>query len=274
MSVMWRRAWHSVSDLATLELGAQGLSSSDRRGNAAGTRFPFRTLRYWFMYRMIREESKVRKRPLEILEAGVGAGAMLAFLKAAEVGRDGPSRDAIVGRWDGLNVIIDPVARAAQGYGRCLEQDLEGPGVTLPQRYDAILFLHVLEHLHDPEQSVARVLPFLKEGGVCLGGSPGIPHLLVRFRERQLRRTAQWFGHVSAFSPRRITTLAACNGLTVEWLSGAYLMRKTGSILENYAWWVRLNLVFGALLPSWPGELYWALRKPVPRGSCNKPGGR
>lgn len=253
-----------MGDLAALELGAQGLSPADRTGTGAGSRFPLRALRYWFMYRMIRQESEIRGRPLEVLEAGLGAGAMLAFLKAAEAGRDGPgpARDAIVGQWDGLDVKIDRPALAARGYGRCLEQDLEGPRVALPQRYDAIIFLHVLEHLRNPEEGVARILPFLKEGGLCLGGSPGIPHLLVCSRERQLQRTAQRYGHVSAFSPRRIKTLAARNGLTVEWISGAYLMRKTGSALENYPWWVRVNLVFGALLPSWPGELYWALRKP------------
>jgi SAM-dependent methyltransferase len=187
---------------------------------------------------------------------------MLAFLNAAEIGRHGLSQRSIIGRCDGLGLGIDPARLAARGYAWCVEQNLEGPAVAYPQSYDAIIFSHVLEHLHDPEQCVARTLPFLKDGGLCLGGSPGIPPLLVRSREPQLRRTAQRYGHVSAFSPGRVYALAARTGLTVEWLSSAYLMHKTGSILENYAWWVRLNLVFGALVPSWPGELYWARRKP------------
>ena len=150
---------------------------------------------------------------------------------------------------------------AARDYSRCCEQNLEGPAFALPQSYDVIIFLHVLEHLRNPEQGLVCVLTYLNIGGLCLGGSPGIPHSLVRCRERRLRRTAQRYGHVSAFSPCVVKALAVRNSLTVELLSGAYLMRKTGSVLENYAWWARLNLVFGALVPSWPGELYWAMQK-------------
>ncbi len=112
MTVRLRRAWHPLGDLTALELGAQGLSPADRTGTGAGSRFPLRALRYWFMYRMIHEESAIRKRPLEVLEAGPGAGAMLAFLKAAKAGRDGPITGCDVGRWDGLDVTIDRLALA------------------------------------------------------------------------------------------------------------------------------------------------------------------
>jgi hypothetical protein len=52
-------------------------------------------------------------------------------------------------------------------------------------------------------------------------------------------------------------------GLQTELLSGAFFMRKKGFRLENHAWWLRLNLAFGAMFPSWPGEIYWAWRKPA-----------
>jgi len=40
-------------------------------------------------------------------------------------------------------------------------------------------------------------------------------------------------------------------------------MRKKGFFLENSKLWMRFNLWFGAMFPSWPGELYWILRKPL-----------
>jgi hypothetical protein len=40
-------------------------------------------------------------------------------------------------------------------------------------------------------------------------------------------------------------------------------MRHKGFFLENFAWWMRLNLLFGGLVPSWPGEIYWMMRKPA-----------
>jgi hypothetical protein len=40
-------------------------------------------------------------------------------------------------------------------------------------------------------------------------------------------------------------------------------MRRTGFALEDRAWWLRLNLAFGALFPGWPGEIYFAWRRPA-----------
>jgi hypothetical protein len=65
------------------------------------------------------------------------------------------------------------------------------------------------------------------------------------------------------FSPRRVRDMAAANGLQVEFLSGAFLMRKKGFFLEDHKWWLRFNVRFGAVFPSWPGEIYWMLRKPA-----------
>lgn len=158
MSVKARREWHPFWDLSALELGAQGLSSTDRTGNADSSRFPLRTLRYWFVYQLILRESEARQRLLDVFEVGVGTGEMLAFLKAAETGRRGLSQDAIVGRCDGLGLGIDPARMAARDYSRCCEQNLEGPAFALPQSYDVIIFLHVLEHLRNPEQGLVCVL--------------------------------------------------------------------------------------------------------------------
>jgi len=78
----------------------------------------------------------------------------------------------------------------------------------------------------------------------------------------KLRITAKKYGHVSVFSPERVHKMAADNGLKVEFLSGAFFMRKKGFFLENYTWWFKFNIWFGGMFPSWPGETYWVLRKP------------
>jgi hypothetical protein len=57
--------------------------------------------------------------------------------------------------------------------------------------------------------------------------------------------------------------MAVNSGLKVDFLSGAFFMRKKGFFLENTQLWMRFNLGFGALFPSWPGETYWVLRKPL-----------
>jgi hypothetical protein len=51
------------------------------------------------------------------------------------------------------------------------------------------------------------------------------------------------------------------NGVEVEFMSGTYLLRKKGSFLEDHAWWIRVNQVWGALFPSLSQELCVQLRK-------------
>ena len=93
----------------------------------------------------------------------------------------------------------------------------------------------------------------------------GCPRVVEGLREAKVRKTAAPMGHVSVFSPTRVRRMARACGLRVEFLSGAFFVRSKGSPLENSALWVRLNVLWGAAFPSWPGELYWLMRKPGSR---------
>ena len=138
--------------------------------------------------------------------------------------------------WDVVSLRMDKSRLSSLGYCRLLEKDIEQSDLMLPQQYDALILLHVLEHLHEPEKALTRLLPFLKKGGVIIGGVPVIPHSFCRLRERQLRKTAELHGHVSAFSPRRIKEMAKDDRLRIEMLTGAYFMRWSGSLLEQHRW--------------------------------------
>jgi 2-polyprenyl-3-methyl-5-hydroxy-6-metoxy-1,4-benzoquinol methylase len=222
--------------------------------------YPIRMLRYWFMYHFLREEA-ARKGALDVCEIGVDVGQMLGFLNAAtELGGD----HVALASWDAVDAVIRKDTLARVGYHTFYEVDLESPGFALGDKpYDAMILLHVLEHLFEPEALVTKIVPHLKPGGMLIGGFPSTPDCLVTSREKAIRPTARKFGHVSVFSPRRVRDMAAANGLIVEFLSGAFFMRKKGFFLENHRWWLRFNLWFGALVPSWPGEIYWVLRKPA-----------
>lgn len=144
-----------------------------------------------------------------------------------------------------------------------MQGDVEDADFNLPRQYDVIVLLHLLEHLHEPEAAFRRLVACVKDGGIIVGGFPAMPDALAGWWQRRIRKTAARFGHVSVFSPRRIRTMAGDDGLSLELLTGAYLARSSGSVLENCRWWVRGNLAFGNLFPGWAGELYWAMRKPV-----------
>ena len=222
--------------------------------------YPIRMLRYWFMYHFLRDEA-ARKGPLHVCEIGVDVGQMLGFLNAA---RELGGVTVALASWDAVDAVIRTDALERVGYRQFYEADLESPEFALGDKpYDAMILLHVLEHLFEPEALITKIVPHLKPGGMLIGGFPSTPACMAKTREARIRPSARRFGHVSVFSPRRVRDMAAANGLNVEFLSGAFFMRKKGFALENFAWWLRFNLWFGAMFPSWPGETYWILRKPA-----------
>ncbi len=223
-------------------------------------RYPVRLLRYWFMYHFLREEA-ARKGPLDVCEIGVDVGQMLGFMHAAA--KHGGEAVPLAS-WDAVDAFVREELLRSVGYNQFYQVDLESPDFTLGEKqYDAMILLHVLEHLYQPEQVISRIVGNLKPGGMLIGGFPSLPQGMLAKREAQLRATRRKFAHVSVFSPERVRSMAEANGLEVEFLSGAFFMRKKGFALENRKGWMRFNLWFGALFPSWPGETYWILRKPA-----------
>lgn len=236
---------------------------SDNYGIPADARhisYPIRMVRYWFIYHFLREESE-RRGALDVCEIGVDVGQMLGFLKAA-VALGGGRVD--LNSWDAVDALIREDVLGRVGYNKFYQVDLESPEFRLSddKQYDVMIVLHVLEHLFKPEELVGKIVPHLKSGGMLIGGLPSTPKTFAQGREDKIRARARKFGHVSVFSPERVREMAAMHGLEVEFLSGAFFMRKKGFFLENTKWWLRFNLWFGAKFPNWPGETYWILRKP------------
>lgn len=50
------------------------------------------------------------------------------------------------------------------------------------QRIDVVLFLDVLEHLHDPAAAIRRVLPYLAPGGIIILSVPHVAHAAARLQ--------------------------------------------------------------------------------------------
>lgn len=221
------------------------------------THYPIRSLRYWFMCHLLSKEFLRKNRSLSVCEVGVDAGQMLQFIKTAK-----RSNQAIEWScWSAVDVDIREEALAEIGYTDCIRGDIEAPSFSLPKKYDAMVLLHILEHLDCPERVFENLARYVADGGIVIGGSPVLPHCLAPFRENRLRRTARKHGHISVFSLKRVRAMARKNNFELIFLSGGFLMRSKGLFLENFAWWMRLNLFFGALLP-WRGEIYWMMRKP------------
>lgn len=229
-------------------------------------RYSFRMLRYWYMERLLNIKREQLGRPLTVLEIGVDRGQMKTFIDGVPRSR---GAERLYSTWDAADVKPQQEALNKAGYAHCHQANLDD-GDSLAQlieplrnQYDVIILLHVLEHLTKPERAIMFLTAALKSNGIILGGFPVLPSGIARLRERQLQNTAQPFGHISAFSPRRVRKMAERSGLRVDYASGAFALRASGSPLEHTSIWLRFNVAFGALFPGWPGEIYWQLRKPV-----------
>jgi SAM-dependent methyltransferase len=223
---------------------------------AKSVRYPIRLLRYWFGYHLLREEAVRRSKELDVAEIGVHTGQMLEFLRSAPA--EVPLR-----KWTAVDAVILMEKLRRAGYDDFLEANIESPSFELPADYDVAILLHILEHLFEPEAALQKVARRIRRGGALIGGFPVVPAIFARLRERKVRKTAAPMGHVSVFSPARVRRMAAASGLQIEFMSGAFFVRSKGSALENSALWARFNLLWGAIFPGWPGEVYWLMRKPA-----------
>jgi SAM-dependent methyltransferase len=225
--------------------------------------FPLRLLRYWFGYHLMVQEWNRIGHPLDVAEIGVHTGQMRQFCDLA-FSREYPNIGKhFYNRWLAVDVKLlrEPLEKA--GYTEFQKANLEDSGFALEGIFDTAVCLHVFEHLFEPEKAMKKLADGLRPGGSIIGGFPSIPDFLVAVRQSHLRKVAKPFGHVSKFSPARVRRMAAGLGMTVEFCNGAFFARKKGSLLENSSLWLRFNLLWGAIFPWWPGEIYWLARKPT-----------
>lgn len=244
-------------------------SSSALEEHLGKARYSIRLLRYWWAGQALAEEAARLGRPLSVVDLGCERGWLKHF-----------TPPGVVECWTGLdwNPRLAVLRRA--GYDRVLTANADE---TLPLTAgcaDAVVSLHVFEHLPRPGATIAEVSRILRPGGIFLGGAPTMPGWLASFRERYFRwRLGRGLippgGHITCLSPSRWRRLAGEVGLEVEFAVGSHAARMTGSRIENFLPWVRINQLWGALFPSLGSECYvkarrtgaWAAApQPLPHG--------
>jgi SAM-dependent methyltransferase len=250
--------------LSHLGWSFDGFRDLDRLGYEGRTQYPVKFLRYWFC-RCVLEHLHTRLgRPIRVLEVGIAEGKMLAFM-AGEPKRGGYALPQWIERWDGLDVALRQDILDRYSYSELIEADVEAP-IVYSSKYDAVVLLHVLEHLFEPEAAMSRHAGLLNPGGVLVGGSPTMPSLVAAAWEPLLRRKhsrldVKSHRHLSVITPRRIRRFAERHSLEVDLLTGTFFCRWSEMFLENTQGWLRANLLWGATFPALGGELYFSLRR-------------
>lgn len=261
--------WPLMDYRTAVDLTEPNEGLTEHIGNA---RYSLRLQRYWWAARAIQDgarEAAGRGHEYVVVDLGCERGWMKRFTV--------PNPDEPTNiRWIGLDGNLDHPSLAASRYDEVHACDFH-KRLPLPDNTaDAVVCLHVFEHLKDVEGPAREVARILKPGGVFLAGTPVGPTPIAAVRTKQLvsrdrkGRNRHW-GHVRKFYPGAWRSLCQRAGLGVEMLTGSHLIRQTRSRLENHAWWIRLNQAWGVLFPSLGQEIYLAARKPVPGGTVRGP---
>ena len=229
------------------------------REGAKRTKYPFRVLRYWWVYRAILDEARRLGRGPTIVDVGSEIG-LLRSLAPAVPGA----------HWIGLDRNVANQYVVVAGYDELRECNLEQTIPLLDDSADIVVCSHILEHMRNPEITLGEVIRVLKPGGVLLVGSPVMAQPVAAYYQRRYNRelregTRQLGQHVTAFHPRMWKRLAAQLGLEVEVFAGSHILRWTGSRLENYQTWVRFNQFMAAIFPAFGNEVCIQLRVPLSR---------
>ncbi len=252
-SLSWSLA--PFANVARLRHMASGRHGAEYR------RYPFRYLRYWFMYHYLDTLHARLGRPLEVCEIGPQNGQALAFMGGPAETPERYRLPDMVARWDGIDVFVQEDDLRSFGYTSYKSYNVEKTWDLEPESYDAIIFLHVLEHFFEPERVLAQAARSLRPGGILIGGAPTMPHWMAGHYERYIRPVARPYKHVSVISPTRARRAAEKLGLRLDHLSGAFAARASGRRIEDSALWLRVNVAFGGVLPHIGSEVYFMLTK-------------
>lgn len=226
------------------------------RRNLDRARYPFRLLRYWWAASALAREAERLGRPLVVVDLGCERGWLRHF-----------TPQTAVARWIGLD--WNPRAEARAGYDEVLQANFDGPLPLGDACADAVVSLHVFEHLPRPGVTLGEAARLLRPGGIFLGCTPTMPGPLARLRERYFRRSLREGritpgGHITVLSPGRWRQLVGEFGLEAEFVTGSHALRWSGAWLENSRAWVRFNQLWAALIPSLGSECCLQARRPEP----------
>jgi hypothetical protein len=224
---------------------------------SARRRFPARLNRYLISASYLFEEAQRRASPLRVCEIGISRGLMPRFVAEA-VQFYGLVHANIVRQWIGVDVDLSRLLHA-ECYDELLPLDVEQQ--PIPAGRDVYILLHVLEHLRDPAAFMQRLCAAASARALIIIGVPSQPHLLSGLWEWAIRRQPNENGHVSAFSRTRLLSLLADLDLQIEDERAGYILRASGQLLEDYAWWQNWNLSLGQRFPGFPGEYLVCARK-------------
>ena len=210
------------------------------------------------MAEAIRSLAENADRPLRILDAGIGRCRLQRYFAVhfPETKID----------WHGLDLlefrlrIHDEVPGIRRVRGRV---------DALPyadQSFDAVVCCWVLQHLEDPEGTIAELGRVLKPGGSLLLAVPNSPQPVRWVQEKvhaghveRQRSKGQRFSYlpqIQFYNQPRLKRILRERGLEIDrWQGIGFVTGGPIAFLENYRWYYDLHLWAGARIPRLTKQL-------------------
>ena len=174
--------------------------------------------------RSVRHLPRPRQTAPRLLDVGCGNGSYLTYMRSAgwEVhGIDPDPAAAIAARTEGIDIQVGTIS----------EVDLAD------ESFDAITLNHVIEHLHEPAETLRRCYDLLRPGGVLWIATPNLASAGHRLFGRN------WRGlepprHLVLFNPRSLQSLLTKVGFAVvttdlSRASSGLIFRKSAAIARG-----------------------------------------
>jgi hypothetical protein len=223
-------------------------------------KYPVFLNRYAIPFQRICGEFTRQKRPLRILEIGLGSGMMLSYTKTALSIFDAEYRN-VIETWNGVDISPQYESLERCGYDTIIKADIEKLFSGDSFDFDICILLHIAEHLFNPEKTLGNLFSTGSPEAVFCIGYPAHFAFAQRFYEPRLRANPNANGHVSVISDRRIKKIAKGCGLNCLANQASFFLRASTSFLEDYAWWYRFNFLWGQYFPFWYSEHTTILQK-------------
>jgi SAM-dependent methyltransferase len=112
------------------------------------------------------------------------------------------------------------------------------PNPALPtSHFDAVMMLHVIEHMPDPAESLRELRRVLKHGGVLVVETPRFNSLAFKVLGRRERSIQNCPGHIFFFTEQTLQRIMESNGFRV------FRIERVGRTLTTERFLVNLGLV-------------------------------